>query len=330
MRAEKPVMTPPRLITQGAVQYVTVRCVNRSFRFVPKGQVRRAIHYCLACTLQTYRDKGLIRVHEFIFMSNHYHLLLTDLGACVSDFIRDLNSLLSRQLNALRGINGANVEEPGIVTVVSDERIVDHAVYTLANPVRAFLVAKARHWKSVSSLRLEYGQGVAVEKPRLGLWKRQIDHANRPASKRSKRAEYAGRSILPDVAQIVLDRPPVLPHLSDDELRAMIRDQLAAREGEIAAERKRLGIAVLGWANVVAQFFLAIPGRTEEMFHRNPHFSASHVWERVAMAAIVKKFRDAYAACRERFLAGDREVAFPEGTYFMRRRWRVAVEQLVV
>ena len=47
------------------------------------------------------------------------------------------------------------------------------------------------------------------------------------------------------------------------------------------------------------------------------------------MAAIVKKFREVYAACRRRFLAGERDVAFPEGTYFMRRHWNVPIEPLV-
>ena len=324
-------MTPPRLITKGAIQYVTARCVNRSFRLVPTGQVRRVIQYCLAQTLQTYRDKGLLRVHEFLFMSNHYHVLLSDLGACVSDFLRDLNSLLSREINTLRGIGGKNFEgDPGIVTVVSDERVLDHAVYTLANPVRAFLVAKAKHWKGVSSLDLEYGKALAVEKPRIGLWGSKAAHANRPASKRSGRATYAGRSKLPDVAHIVLDRPPIMPHLTDEELRTEIRSRLAVRERELAAERKQRGIKVLGWAKVVAQGFLALPGKTEEMFQRKPHFSASHVWERVAMAAIVKKFRQVYAACRKRFLAGERDIPFPEGTYFMRRHWSVPIEPLVI
>ena len=128
---------------------------------------------------------------------------------------------------------------------------------------------------------------------------------------------------------IVLDRPPIMLDLTDEQLRAEIRERLALREREIAAERKRLGIRVLGWAKAVAQFFLALPGKTEEMFKRKPHFSASHVWERVAMAAMVKKFREVYASCRARFLAGERDVAFPEGTYFMRRHWKVPIEPLV-
>jgi REP element-mobilizing transposase RayT len=323
-------MTPPRYITKNRIYYVTVRAVNRSFRFVPKGQVRKIIDYCLAQTLGTYRDKGLLSVHDFLFMSNHFHLLLTDKGACIPDFLRDLDSLLSRELNAWRGIRGTNFEkEPGLVRVVSDERIAEHAVYTLANPVKAFLVAKARHWKGTSSLRLEYGQPVPVKKPRLGLWAGKAAHAERRASKRSKRAAYAGRSVLPDVAYLVIDRPPIMSHLSDEQLRAEIRERLTRRENEIALERQKRGIKVLGWSKVVAQFFLAIPGKTEELFQRRPEISASNVWQRVAEAALLKKFREAYYAARERFLAGERDVMFPEGTFYIHRRWNIPVEPLV-
>lgn len=202
-------------------------------------------------------------------------------------------------------------------------------MYTLANPVRAFLVAKARHWKGTSSLRLEYGKPVPVEKPKLGLWAGKAAHAGRRASQRSKRAAYAGRSTLPAVAYLVIDRPPIMPHLSDEELRAELRERLAQTEQEIGKKRQKLGWKVLGWSKVVAQWFMAIPAKTEELFQRNPTFSASHVWERVAIAALLKKFRQAYYEARRRFLAGDRDVAFPEGTYFMRRHWNVPIEPLV-
>ena len=45
-------MTPPRFIIEGMVFYVTVRAVNRSFRFVPKRQVREAIDYALSVVLE--------------------------------------------------------------------------------------------------------------------------------------------------------------------------------------------------------------------------------------------------------------------------------------
>ncbi len=317
-------MTPPRFITQGMVFYVTVRAVNRSFRFVPKRQIRRAIDYALAVVLERYREKGKLSLHEFEFMSNHYHLLGTDKVGCLPDFIRDLNSLLSRELNAIRGISGTNVEkEYNLVRVVGAERIVEHAVYTLANPVRAFLVEKARHWKGTSSLGMEYGMPVVVEKPALGLWAGKLAHAQRAASKRSKRAAYAGRSKLPPTAELVIDRPAIMLHLTDEELRAEIRDRLARREREIAAERMKRGIKVLGWPRVVARHYLALPGKTEELFTRTPNFSASSSWERAALAALHRTFRALYKIALKLFVNGEHDAPFPEGTWFMRRRYNV-------
>ena len=304
------------------VFYVTVRAVNRSFRFVPKRQVREAIDYALSVVLERYRSEGKLTLHEFEFMSNHYHLLGTDMAGCLPDFIRDFNSLLSRELNAIRGMTGTNVEAYNLVQVVSAERIVEHAVYTLANPVRAFLVEKARHWKGTSSLNMEYGVPVVVEKPRIGLWAGKAAHADRHASQRSTRAKYAGRSKLPPTSELVIDRPPIMLHLSDTELRAEIRRRLAQCERKIAAERTQRGIRVLGWAKVVTRHFLSIPGRTEELFSRTPHFSASTSWERAAIAALHRKFRELYRAALALFLSTkDRDVVFPEGTWLMRRRY---------
>ena len=301
--------------------YVTVRAVNRSFRFVPKRQVREAIDYALAVVLGQYRKDGKLSLHEFEFMSNHYHLLGTDKAGCLPDFIRDFNALLSRQLNAIRGISGTNIEKGfNLVRIVSAERVVEHAVYTLANPVRAFLVEKARHWKGTSSLLMEYGVPVVVEKPRIGLWAGKLAHADRHASQRSKRARYAGRSKLPPTAMLVIDRPEIMPHLSDAELRAQIREGLARREREIADERKERGIRVVGWSRVVACHYLSLPNSTEELFTRTPSFSASSSAERAALAALLRKFRELYRIARELFVSGKRDTPFPEGTWLMRRR----------
>ena len=303
------------------VFYVTVRAVNRSFRFVPKRQVREAIDYALAVVLGQYRKDGKLSLHEFEFMSNHYHLLGTDKAGCLPDFIRAFNALLSRQLNAIRGISGTNIEKGfNLVRIVSAERVVEHAVYTLANPVRAFLVEKARHWKGTSSLLMEYGVPVVVEKPRNGLWAGKLAHADRHASQRSKRARYAGRSKLPPTAMLVIDRPEIMPHLSDAELRAQIREALTRREREIADERKERGIRVVGWSRVVACHYLSLPNSTEELFTRTPSFSASSSAERAALAALLRKFRELYRIARELFVSGKRDTPFPEGTWLMRRR----------
>lgn len=316
-------MTRPRFITEGMTFFVTVRAVNRSFRFVPRRKVREVIDYCLTVVLERFRNEGMLCLHEFKFMSNHYHLLGTDMKACLSQFVQDLNSLLSRELNALRGMSGSNIEKGfNLVRIHSAERLVGHAIYTLANPVSANLVARARHWKGTSSVRMRYGKPVVIRKPKLGLWAGKRSHAKRRASQRSKRANYAARSKLPETAELIIDRPPILPNLSDEQLRAHILKRLDGVERICEAKRQKLGIRVIGFAKAATLHFLAIP-QSEEMFSLTPEFSASHVWERVALAAIRKKFLEAYYAAYELFAGGERGVAFPVGTWLMRRRFGV-------
>lgn len=42
----------------------------------------------------------------------------------------------------------------------------------------------------------------------------------------------------------------------------------------------------------------------------------------------LRMFRQAYRECMKRYLAGDRAVVFPPGTYLMRVRYGVSCEEL--
>ena len=99
--------TPPRQVKKSTTYFVTCRCVSRTFRLVPTDKVTKLVEYCLAlCAFLT----G-IRLHAYCFMSNHYHLVLTDVRGLLPDFMMRLNALLSRNLNAIRGWNGTNFEK---------------------------------------------------------------------------------------------------------------------------------------------------------------------------------------------------------------------------
>lgn len=57
-------MTPPRSVKHDTSHYVTVRAVNRSFRFVPRARIRAAIDYVLATVLAKYREDARLRIHR--------------------------------------------------------------------------------------------------------------------------------------------------------------------------------------------------------------------------------------------------------------------------
>ena len=319
-------MTPARRILPGMLVYVTVRTVGRMMRLRPDRETVETIRYCLACVTERYRAGDRIRLHEFCFLSNHYHLLVTDVVGCLPDFVRDLNALLSRALNAQRGHSGANFEKHyGLVHVESEEKAFDHAVYTLANPAAAHLVERAEQWPGVCSVGMAYGTPLRVERPDFGLWKTagggDVDN-DRSDQKRTKRL----RTRLPEAAELVLDRPPVLADLSDEALRTEIHRALRARERELARERRATGRKVLG-ARRAAKVSIDARPRPEKMFSRNPTFSGVVGEARRAMAAAVAAFRRAYREASRRFRAGEKDVVFPAGTWLFRVRFGVRCEQ---
>jgi len=304
--------------------FVSVRAVNRSYRFVPTKQVRESLDYALKATAQKF--EGRIALYEYQFLSNHYHLLGADLEGCLPDFMRELNALFSRQLNSLRGIRGSNIEKDYnlvIVDMVTGERAFEHAVYILANAVRANLVERTSQWLAPSSYALEYGEVVTAQQPKCGLWSDKVAHAERKASRRSKRARYVGKSKLPEVAQFKLVRPPIRPELSDAELRAAIRAEVTKIENELIAQRRRTGRRVMGWKRVVAMHYLDIPNEKEEYFGVRPTFSGDDEVARQKARARRKRFLADYYAARDRFFAGIRDVVFPFGTWLMKRIFKV-------
>ncbi len=155
-----------------------------------------------------------------------------------------------------------------------------------------------------------------------GIWSTKKRHASRVASRRSGRAAYAGRSKLPEVVKLRLDRPPLYLELDDAQLGARVKGMRRASEAKAAAERK--GCRVLGMkkARKIHWNTLATP---EEMFGRRPTFAAAEPQTRRLLSRLRRAFLNAYAAALAAFNAGDRDVAFPEGTVMMRQRFRVRV-----
>ena len=94
---------------------------------------------------------------------------LTDVNLYGSDaalmeaVAREGGAASARALNALHGIQGTAIEKGyNLVAIATDGTVVDHCVYTLANPCSAHLVERSRHWLGVSSRPLEYGAAIAT------------------------------------------------------------------------------------------------------------------------------------------------------------------------
>lgn len=308
-------MTQPRYILPGRVCFVTARAVRRMFLFLPKREVVLVFEYLLAVAAHNFG----IRVHEMLCMSNHFHILLTDVNGRLPDFMNFLDSLLARSVNALRGTNGTVFEqEYGLVAETDEDKIVAHAVYTLANPCADHLVKRSRQWPGFSTLQMEYGQTVKIQRPKVGLWKDDNERAQGGACRRKS-------SRLPEFIDFTLERPPVCGSLSDAELRAEIRRQLDGRELELIEQRRREGRGVLGRKGVLAQRWDGVPSSADDLFGVKPRVAGN--WRsRTAELLQIGDFMEAYQRARARFINGIRDVVWPLGTWAMRVRFKLPCE----
>ena len=331
-------MTPPRYIVQNQLCFVTCSAIGRSFRFLPTRHVVELIWYILAVMTQ----RSGVQIHEVIFMSNHCHLLLTDRDGVLPDFMRDLNSLLSRGLNALRGSTGSNVEKSyNIVTPTDGAKVVEHAVYALTNPCNAHLVKRAAQWQGVTTLGLEYGRTVTLRRPSGGLWKSIADAlANLQRKPRSTartsegRLRHAGRTTLPETVELALVRPAVMLEHSDVALRELIRAEVRRVEDRLIVERRGAGRDVMGMRRVLSQSYTDTPTTSRVLFQTTPRVSG-RTWARLEALGRRLEFERAHAVARdaiaelltqartlgERLAAQFAAIELPHGAFLLRRHY---------
>jgi hypothetical protein len=271
------------------------------------------VRYALGVVLGKYD----ILIHEFLFMGTHYHLVLTDRAGRLPDVLRDFNSIVSRSLNSIRGGRGTNFEDGYNIVVPTDEdRVLEHCVYTLANPCSARLVSRTRHWRGASSFTLKYGVPVTVKRPEFGLW----TPASHKRTRAGERATYSKPSQLPETVTLQLAPPPVEGFATAGDLRREVLKRLDSRELELIRERKQSGEPVLGMKGVLKQRWQDAPHTQQKMFGTRPTVSGRSRWARIEALGRRKHFEADYRHCFEAHHAGDRTVVWPFGTWLMVRR----------
>ena len=96
MRVDGLNMSLPRPVIAGETILLTRRCTQRQLLLRPSSMVNRIIGYCLAVAAERY---GL-RLHCWCVLSNHLHILATDVRGNRPDFFRWFFEFTAKCLNA--------------------------------------------------------------------------------------------------------------------------------------------------------------------------------------------------------------------------------------
>jgi len=267
------------------------------FLMRPSTKVNACIRYCLALA----QRRSGVKIHSVVFLSNHYHIVLTDPDGLLPLFTGELNKLIGKSLNCLLG-RWENLFSAGKqasqVVLQSESAVMAKTVYLLTNPTDAMLVSHGEHWPGVRLFRK--GSYKAV-KPKFHF-----------------RSEKIG-GVLPDQLDLILTPPPigVAEQLCDDVVKVAV----SAEERELRQLAKNEGRKFMGAKAVKAQNVYSSPKTPAPKRGISPRVACKDKWRRIEVLMRLKQFTETYQEKRKEFLDGVADVLFPAGTYQMVRQY---------
>ena len=287
-------MTRPRRHLAGQVVALSRRCSNRCCFTRPDGTMNAIAAYAFACAAQSYG----IDIHAIMVMSNHVHLIVTDVRGRRSDFMRDAMSAIAKARNAdlNRSESLWNASSYGATLLLDRDAEERSVVYTLLNPVAAGLVERVEQWPGYMIRPCDWGKTIKVPKPDV----------------------YFGHKT-PEFAAFKPKRPPGFDDMSLDEVRAHFEALLKEGEERLRRERKREKKRVLGVKRVLATNPFSSPSKPAPRGEISPRFASKNAALLIAAIAQHRAFLTAYDQERERWLKGKKRVEFPCGTVWLRR-----------
>jgi REP element-mobilizing transposase RayT len=288
------VSTPPRRVLPGTTTFVTRRCSERRFFLRPSRETNEIVLYALALQAQRHR----VLVHAFCVLSNHLHLVITDVAGRLPDFMRDLNSLIARAVNASLGrfeSFWAGNSSYSSVEPLAPSDVLAKIAYVLANPVAAGLVRRSAEWPGLWSAPEQIGTTLTVRRPQ---------------------GFFDPDGYLPETVELELTAPSGFA--SAEEFQAQLAAELRLLEEKAQRELAAAGRRVLGVARVLAQNPFARPAPGEPRFELKPRIAARDKWKRIEGLFRLKDWERRYRSSRIRWCSGIRDVVFPAGTWLLR------------
>jgi len=285
---------------------VTRNTSERRYFLRPSQELCEAILYCIA-DAQTQHP---VAIHAFCTMSNHLHIVFTDLDGTAPLFVQAMNQNIARFVNCTLRRYGAMWEggaRPNYCVLPQGGDVMDKVVYTITNPVKAGLVDRHQNWPGAVSCTGQISKG-------------------RILTKRPKK--FFAKTEDPKLLnrELILSPVPGAGILSQEDYGKLVSERVAAEEARITEEREANGLRWFGRKNCLSLDPYDAPVKPWKPFSLRPTVSSKSGEAKRYRIQREKRFGDLYITAKKEFREGNRDVAFPEGTFFMRVYWAVAVE----
>lgn len=316
-------MTLPRRLLPDQTYLVSRRCVQRLLLLRPSVQVAQVLTYCVAYAAKKF---GIL-LHGWIVLGNHVHLVLTDPHARLPAFMGWFDGHVARALN-VHHRRGESFWAPGSYSAVllpDRDSVLQKLVYMMVNAVAAGLVPTPAEWPGLRTLPEDVGvQVLEAERPRFFFRQAREDDENGEgegddSARARQRRRFPPRDPLPERVSVEVTKPPMFDDMTDEAFRAGLARRVEERVREIHVERAARGLrGWLGAEAVLGQDPFTAPGPAVPDGSLNPRVACRDKWRRIELLQSHVEFWRAHREASVRFRAGEREVMFPEGTYWYR------------
>jgi REP element-mobilizing transposase RayT len=232
--------------------FVTCRNIMGFLLMRPDPHTNRIIAGALAYAKE--KSEAGIELHAYVFMSNHYHMLITSRDQrTLSNFMCRFNGSLGKELGVIHNFHGKIWHSRYTASEVLDDKALEERYrYIFKNSIKENLVEHPRDWPGLHAYRSicegEVVKGIWINRTTLYQAKQRAQLKKNKGKPKPKEAKYTTELTL------TLDGvPPLWEGMSDEAYRARcqrIADEVVA---ECAALRRQEGKSVLGVEGILAQ-----------------------------------------------------------------------------
>ena len=216
---------------------VTCRTVQGRFLLKPSKKLKRIVIGVLGRAQRLYS----VEIHAFVFLSNHYHLLVSVEDALqmqMARFMNYLNSDVAREVGRMHRWKERFWGRRYQAIIVSDEEAaqVDRLRYVLSHGCKEGLVGRPEDWPGAQCVR-----ALTRGEPLEGVWiDRTKQYGDRLLGKEPPSVEFERREL------VQLDPLPCWRHLPTETYRSRIRELVKSIEVETRKLHSRGGTKPLG------------------------------------------------------------------------------------
>lgn len=289
-------MSLPRQVLPGTTYLLTRRVAQRQFLLTPSSTVNSVLRYCLHRAAKTYG----VEIHAVQALSNHVHILATDIRGELPGFMAWFDREVAKCLNGYYDRAEAfwSNDHYSAVALIDAESVIGKLVYLFVNAVKAGLVRTYRDWPGVTSAPRD--------------WLRPASSAPRPE------LHFDQNGVRWAEVEACFTVPPALRDRDLDVLVHSIEARIADEERELRELARREGRAFRGADRCAKQDPFGSPETKHVKGKLSPTFAAGTPEGHKRARQMLQHFRAAYREALEKFRR-NAACVFPAGTYWLAR-----------